>query len=84
MKWNKVADKTPPISQVLLVAYKDDGEQLLGLGVYTGIRGDWRFSDFVDNDLRDVEPFRNNLWHKETKPTHWMPLPLPPTESETP
>jgi hypothetical protein len=62
-EWQPI--ETAPKYKMFIYFLRRDGKQCVGLA-YRTVNGEWRDSEAHE-------------WHVRLEPTHWMPLPPPPT-----
>jgi Protein of unknown function (DUF551) len=60
--------ETAPKDEMFIYYWPRDGKRCIGLA-YRTVSGDWRDSE--------------GNWHIRLEPTHWFPLPAPPSEDKT-
>jgi Protein of unknown function (DUF551) len=63
-RWRSIADDPPPKGHMFIYYWERRNKRAIGLAYWT-VSGEWRDSE--------------GDWTRAIEPTHWMPLPEPPT-----
>lgn len=75
MEWKPIETCTLSMTNVLLFCLAETPEIVVGYYFDDADKGEWEGWQYTDEALSDIFP-------EGPSPSHWMPLPAPPTASD--